>query len=184
MRNYQNHPPIFLVGPRCSGKTTLAGLLSRRFDLTCLDTDVLIREEAGFGVPDIVAREGWAGFRQRESRALAKAARPGAVIATGGGMVLAPENRSFMRSSGLVIYLAAPAPALGRRLCYDGGASSRPSLTGMDPAEEMAAVLAEREPLYRECAHHVVDASLLPEQVLEAVSRLLCEADDARENKE
>jgi shikimate kinase len=166
-------PPVFLVGPRCCGKTTLAGLLAERFSLSCLDTDIILTAEAGMSVPEIVEREGWEGFRKRESRALAAAAVRGAVVATGGGMVLDPQNRTLMRASGLVIYLDAPAQALGERLARDGGVCRRPSLTGEDPEQEVARVLAERDPLYRASAHCLVDASPPPQAVLEALAALL-----------
>ena len=165
-------PPLFLVGPRCSGKTTLAGLLAERFGLSCLDTDAILTAEAGMSVSEIVEREGWEAFRTRESRALAAAALPGAVVATGGGIVLDPQNRAFMRASGLVIYLDAPAELLSERLARDCDAGRRPSLTGEKPEQEMVRVLAERAPLYRASAHYRVDASPPPQAVLEAVAAL------------
>jgi shikimate kinase len=163
---------IFLVGPRCCGKTTLAGLLAERFGLSCLDTDAILTAEAGMSVAEIVDREGWEGFRQRESRALVAAAVPGAVVATGGGVVLDPRNRAFMRASGLVVYLDAPAALLGERLARDRGAV-RPSLTGEGSEQELARVLAEREPLYRGSAHCRVDASPPPQAVLEGIAAFL-----------
>jgi len=166
-------PPVFLVGPRCSGKTTLAGLLAERFGLSCRDTDAILTAEAGMSVSEIVEREGWEGFRKRESRALAAAAVPGAVVSTGGGAVLDPQNRALMHASGLVIYLDAPAEVLGERLARDGSIHRRPSLTGEDPKQEMARVLAERDPLYRASAHCRVDASPPPQAVLEAVAAFL-----------
>ena len=178
----QKRPPVFLVGPRCCGKTTLAKLLAERFGLLCNDTDAMVTAEATLSVSEIVDREGWEAFRQRESRALAAAAVPGTVVATGGGMVLDPRNRDFMRASGLVIYLSAPAALLAERLARDnrngqtghgGGASRRPSLTGDDPEREMARVLAEREALYQAAAHFCVDASPLPEAVLVNIVALL-----------
>ena len=173
MKEYGNHPPVFLVGPRCCGKTTVAGLLARRLGFAGLDTDVLLAAKAGMDVPAIVAREGWSGFRRRESLALEEAAMPGTVVATGGGMVLLPENRAFMRAAGVVVYLRAPAQVLAARLAGDGGAARRPSLTGEDPQAEMASVLAEREPLYRESAHYCVDATLRPEAVVAAIAGFL-----------
>lgn len=173
MNKCDSRPPVFLVGPRCCGKTTLAGLLAERFGLIPLDTDAILTAEAGLAVAEIIRREGWEGFRKRESRALAAAAVPGSVVATGGGAVLARENRTLMRSSGLVIYLEAPAETLAARLERDGGAARRPSLTGEDPQREMARVLGEREALYRESAHHRVDASRPPEAVAVAVAELL-----------
>ena len=70
-----------------------------------VDTDIHLRETTGETVADIVAREGWDGFRKRESAVLRAVTAPGTVIATGGGMVLAEENRRFMRENGIVLYL-------------------------------------------------------------------------------
>ena len=173
MKKHGNFPPVFLVGPRCCGKTTVAGLLAQRLGFAGLDTDVLLVAKAGMDVPAIVAREGWIGFRRRESSALEEAAAPDTVVATGGGMVLSPENRMFMRAAGIVIYLRAPAAVLAGRMAGDGGAARRPSLTGEDPEAEMASVLAEREPLYRESAHYCVDATLRPEAVVAAIADFL-----------
>ena len=170
--SYRDKPLIFLVGPRCCGKTTLAGLLAARCGFSCQDTDAMLTAEAGMSVSEIVEREGWEGFRARESRALAAAAAPGAVVATGGGMVLDPQNRAFMRASGLVIYLEAPAALLCERLAGDRGVV-RPALTGEGPEQEIARILAEREPLYRESAHYRVDASPPPQVVLESIAELL-----------
>ncbi len=167
-----NPPSIFLIGPRCCGKTTLSGLLAKRLGLPQLDTDALVCAEAGMSVAAIVEREGWEGFRARESQALTHAALAGSVTATGGGAVLSAENRALMRQAGMVLYLSAPAHILAERLERDGGALQRPSLTGEDPRLEMIRVLAEREALYRECAHHCLDASLSQEAVLEAATRL------------
>ena len=149
---------IFLIGPRGSGKTSLGSVLARELGFSFADTDDLIRAEAGLDVAGIVAAEGWEGFRRRESEALRAAARLQSVTATGGGMVVDPANRVFMRASGLVVYLRVPLEELHRRLTVDLKPGQRPSLTGKDPLEELAAVLAEREPLYREAAHIVVDA--------------------------
>jgi len=177
------HTPIFLIGPRCCGKTTLAGLLAERLGFSCRDTDAILTAEAGMSVAEIVEHEGWEGFRQRESRALVTACLPtmstiptisGVVVATGGGVVLDPRNRAFMRDSGLVIYLDVPATLLGERLARDRArGASRPSLTGKDPEQELARILAEREPLYRESAHYCEDASPPPQVVLEAIAAFL-----------
>jgi shikimate kinase len=173
MHGQNGYPPVFLVGPRCCGKTTLAGLLAKRFGFFCRDTDAILTAEACMSVSEIVEREGWEGFRARESRALAAAAVPGAVVATGGGAVLDPQNRVFMRASGLVIYLDAPAEVLGKRLAHDCDAAGRPSLTGEGSQEEIAQVLAERAFLYLASAHYRVDASPLPQTVLETLAALL-----------
>ena len=95
---------IFLVGARAAGKTTVGLELARLLDCAFVDTDRHLRERLGRSVAEVVSAEGWPGFRVRESAALrevaAQHARGGAVIATGGGMVLDPENRRFMRAQG------------------------------------------------------------------------------------
>ena len=75
---------IYLVGARAAGKTTFGGALARRLGCRYVDTDVYLLETTGETVADIVAREGWEGFRKRESDVLRAVTAPGTVIATGG----------------------------------------------------------------------------------------------------
>lgn len=165
---------IFLVGPRGCGKTLTARLLEERYGCRICDIDALIRDATGRTVAEIVADGGWAAFRAAETAALVKAvagmadaagSKSCAVIATGGGIILSPENRARMRREGTVIYLAAPVEALVARLAPLDNDASRPSLTGLPLAEEVAKIMEERDPLYREAAHHVLDASRPPEEV-------------------
>ena len=170
---------LFLTGPRGSGKSQVARLLGAEHSLPFCDTDLLVVRAAGKSIEAIVAEEGWPGFRAREKAALAEAAAMmaaaggRAVVATGGGMVLDPENRAFMRQKGRVVYLSAPAHLLAARLAGGERDPFRPSLSGLPPAEELSAVLAEREPLYRAAAHHCVDASLPLVEVVRQVYHIL-----------
>ncbi|MDR1776540.1 MAG: shikimate kinase AroL [Desulfovibrio sp.] len=167
--------PIFLIGPRGSGKSTVGRLLAGRLNLPFEDTDDCLQKEAGGTVSQIVERNGWEYFRQREGAVLrAATARIGVgVIATGGGMVLDPANRTFMRATGCVFYLRAPARELAVRLSEDPRETLRPCLTGLPLAAEVAKVAAERDPLYRETAHHVFDATLPPGEVCEKIVEIL-----------
>jgi shikimate kinase len=164
---------LFLIGGRCSGKSTVGALLARILDLPLHDTDRMIEDAAGSDAAGIVRLEGWPGFRRRESRALVRAVEAGGVIAGGGGIVLAEENRALMRASGLIFYLAAPVQTLYERMRIAGNFSGRPSLTGADPLEETAAVMAERETLYRECAHHILDAAQPARQTARVAAHIL-----------
>lgn len=153
---------LFLVGARASGKTTIGKALAQKLDLPFADTDQHLLASAGRTVDQIVAEEGWPGFRTRESAALrdvADAHRDGCVVATGGGMVLAEANRQLMRQRGMVVFLDAPVQVLAERLGRNPLSSQRPSLTGRGLVEEISQVLAERRALYEAAAHHVVDAS-------------------------
>ncbi len=150
---------VYLVGPRASGKTTVGKALAARAGWNFEDTDATVVATAGMTVEQIVEREGWEGFRRRETEALrATLGRDGLVVATGGGMVLAEENRRMLHNGGLVAYLCGSVELLAARLVRDPLAAQRPSLTGRPIADEVAEVLTVREPLYRECAHAVLDA--------------------------
>ena len=169
---------LYLIGARAAGKTTIGEKLSQTLGSGFVDTDIHISRARQATPAEIIAREGWAAFRQLEGEFLRKVTAPGVVVATGGGVILAESNRVFMRSGGLVFYLSAPAEVLAARLAADPQAASRPSLTGRPVVEEVAQILAERDALYREAAHHLIDASAPPDEVLAAILARL--AEDAR----
>ena len=127
---------------------------------------------------DIFALQGQDGFRRLERAVLERLVREGAraVIATGGGIVLAEGNRQFMRENGVVIYLQASVSALIDRLEAYPKAEQRPTLTGTPVREDVGEVLAQREALYRDAAHHIVDATASPDRVVEQIMTMLCGA--------
>ncbi|MCL2123697.1 MAG: shikimate kinase II, partial [Desulfovibrionaceae bacterium] len=133
-----------------------------------------IRAVGGLEVDEIVARSGWPAFRALENAVLRECVRPRTVVATGGGMVLDPRNCEFMRATGTVFFLDAPAQLLSSRLAETPRTQQRPSLTGLPPSEEIPRVLAEREPAYRAAAHHIVNATRpLPELVRELSNSIM-----------
>lgn len=165
---------VFLVGGRGAGKTTVGRALARELSCAFTDMDDFLCERAGMSVADMVAAEGWEGFRARECAALreatAEAARAGgAVIATGGGAVLDAGNREFLRENGVVVWLSLPPEAAAKRLAASPLAAQRPSLTGKSMLEEVREVMEARAPLYAACAHHTVDADLPAAEVCAAV---------------
>ena len=167
---------LFLIGPRGCGKSHIAKALAQKCHCPALDTDDLVMKSAGKTIAQIVADEGWPAFRTYECAALRQAVDilhqamshnnycgtpPNGIIATGGGMILDPENRDYMTRMGLVVYLDAPVEILVKRMRDAPRNAYRPPLsTDLTLAEEVAATLKEREPLYRSTAHHVLDASL------------------------
>jgi shikimate kinase len=165
---------VFLVGMMGAGKTTLGKTLARKTGREFIDTDRLLVERTGVPVTTIFEFEGEEGFRRRESALLCEMAeRARCVVATGGGAVLAEENRRAMREAGTVVYLRARLDNLWERLRHD---STRPLLATPDPRGTLAALLEQRDPLYREAAHLVVDtglqsASTLVNRVLAALRR-------------
>jgi shikimate kinase len=74
-----------------------------------------------------------------------------------------------MRDAGTVIYLRSPASTLANRLEDAPLEDQRPTLTGKPITEEMKEVLNEREALYQQAAHHVVDGTLDPAGVVNAI---------------
>lgn len=161
-----------------SGKSTLGRSLAARLGLAFIDVDARIEASAGRDIPALFASEGEAGFRERESRALTEALHgDAAVIATGGGAILAPANRNAMRAAGTVIYLMVDAAIQLARLAGDTG---RPLLQGEDRATKLATLQAVREPLYREVAHHLFDTSTLAAEAAVAALAALLEASETR----
>lgn len=162
---------VFLVGPRGSGKSTVAAHLARRLGWDWADADALLEQRAGKTIRAIFAEEGEAGFRTREAALLEELCRSQRqVIATGGGVVLRAENRQRLRAAGRVIWLTADPATLWRRLQADASTTQRrPDLTvgGLAEVEE---VLRVREPLYRGCADLIVStAGRSPEEVVDAI---------------
>lgn len=151
---------IYLIGLRASGKTTVGRALAEVLGCALLDTDALVVERAGCTIDRLVADKGWEHFRELEKQALVQAsALPGKVVATGGGMVLDPENRKLMNGTGVVFYLAADAALMAQRLMADPNTvTQRPALTTLDLHDEIAAVMTEREPLYMATMDHLLQA--------------------------
>ena len=165
---------IFLVGGRGSGKTTVGRRLARALGWAFTDMDEFLCERAGKSVAEMVAAEGWEGFRARERAALREAVAEarggtGAVIATGGGVVLDAGNRDFLRENGRVIWLSLPPEAATERLAQSPLTAQRPSLTGKSLLEEVREVMEARAPLYAVCAHHTVDGTGTPQAVCAAI---------------
>jgi shikimate kinase len=146
---------VYLVGMMGAGKTTIGKALAQKTGLEFVDTDRILVDRTGVPVATVFEFEGEHGFRRRESAVIAElAGRSGCVVATGGGAILAEDNRRAMRASGTVVYLRARLESLWERTRHD---TSRPLLATADPRTTLAALLAERDPLYREAAHIVVD---------------------------
>ena len=147
-----------------AGKTTVGRLLARRLKRSFYDTDEEIERRCGVRVPVIFDIEGEAGFRMRESQMIEElCALDNAVLATGGGAVLAEENRRVIAGCGIVIYLHARPSQLWQRVRHD---RNRPLLATADPQKKLEALYSERDSLYREVADLVIDTGKQSVQVL------------------
>jgi shikimate kinase len=165
---------VFLVGPRGAGKSTLGEALADRLGFAFVDTDEIVISAAGKTIEQIVSAEGWDRFRELERDALASVCgHERQVVATGGGIVLLPENRESMRRCGRIFYLLAEPGLLLERLSADPRQDQRPALTALPPREELAKILAERAPLYLECAEFILGADSPVEELVTEAEALL-----------
>ena len=138
-----------------AGKTTIGRQLAKTLKLDFLDSDHEIEQRTGADIPLIFDLEGEEGFRQREMDVIDELSRrDNLVLATGGGVVLKPENRQRLHERGTVIYLRASIDQLLERTRHD---RNRPLLQTADPRKKFEELMAVREPLYRETAHLVID---------------------------
>ncbi|MGX5658886.1 shikimate kinase [Castellaniella ginsengisoli] len=171
--------PIFLVGMMGVGKTTIGRQLAAALGRDFVDLDQAIEARCGVRVATIFDIEGEAGFRRRETAALDEyTRRPGLVLATGGGAVLAEANRRMLSERGCVVYLRAGVDELYRRVARD---RSRPMLRADDPRQRIVDLLAQREPLYESVADVTLDTGDQPiVQVLRNLLALLPDRSAAR----
>ena len=145
---------ISLVGLPGVGKSTVGKHLARHLKRQFFDSDAEIEREIGCPIREFFEREGEERFRDIEQRIIAGlAALPGTVLATGGGAVLADENRRLLREHGWVVYLETSVAQQAERA---GRTRHRPLLHGTDPEKRLAELMTVREPLYREVAHFTI----------------------------
>jgi shikimate kinase len=164
---------LFLIGYRCTGKSTLGKILAAKLGLKFVDVDHRLTEEAGSEIETFVTKRGWEAFRQIEMDLITRVSQSdGQVIATGGGAATIPENVTTMRSNGSVIWLQASVDTIRQRMLADNTTSKgRPSLTGEGASEEIEQVITEREPLYKVAAHWCIQTDDL--SVNDAVNTII-----------
>jgi shikimate kinase len=153
---------VFLIGPMGVGKSTIGRHLAALMQKEFLDSDQEIERRTGASVSLIFEIEGEDGFRRREASVIEELSqRSNLVLATGGGAVLAEDNRRALRARGVIIYLHAPIDILVQRTVRDRG---RPLLQSGDRRQKLEDIMKAREPIYRDIAHLVVQTELRPPQ--------------------
>jgi shikimate kinase len=146
---------IFLIGPMGAGKTTIGRRLADLRSLSFVDSDQQIESRCGVEIAYIFEKEGEAGFRSRERQAIAELTQmSGIVLATGGGAILAPENRRCLAERGFVVYLHA---SVDQQLARTARSGNRPLLQGVDRRATLENLFRIRDPLYREIADLIVN---------------------------
>jgi shikimate kinase len=146
---------IALVGLPGSGKSSVGKHLARRLGVDMIDSDAVIEARIREPIRSFFEREGESRFRDVEEAVIASlCANATGVLATGGGAVLRPANRLALRKNSTVVYLRAAPEELQRRLRHD---TQRPLLQVSDPRAKLRELYAQRDPLYRETAHFVIE---------------------------
>ncbi|MGH2786151.1 MAG: shikimate kinase [Actinomycetota bacterium] len=145
---------VVLIGFMGSGKTEIGRMLAERLGYEFVDTDALIESSARSTIPQIFKALGEEGLRALERTAVIEAAaKPGRVIACGGGTILSVRNYGVLKGVGPIIYLRTSVEELIARL---GEGEGRPLLNG-DPAENVPRLLSQRAPAYESAAEVIVD---------------------------
>ena len=138
-----------------AGKSAVGRQLARMLHMDFMDSDDEIETRTGVDSPFIFEKEGEAGFRTREAKVIDDlSARQGVVLATGGGAILDPENRSRLGARGYVIYLHT---SVAQQLDRTSRGRNRPLLEDDDPRGVLEALMEVRDPLYWEIADMVVE---------------------------
>lgn len=167
---------LYLVGYRCTGKTSVGGLLSAALGWIFVDMDKELAVQANMAIQEIVASRGWQHFRELECRLLQSLSHESKqIVATGGGIVTTAANITLMQGSGKVVWLHASPAAIAERMAADSSTpSQRPPLHGEDAVSEIQEVFNERLPLYEQAMHYRVETDNLSlEEVAERVLRWL-----------
>jgi len=167
---------IFLIGYRCTGKTTIGKILADRLKFDFIDTDRLIEQKTGSSILQIVEKHGWGKFRQIEKEMLFNTKNnENAVIATGGGIIIDPENQDFIKKSGFCVWLDADIKTILFRLNTDKKTrESRPPLTDQNFLKETEELVSSRKPLYEKTSHVRIDTSFhTSEEIVNIIERRL-----------
>ena len=163
---------VFLIGPMGAGKSTIGRLLASDLRLEFKDTDKEIEDRSGVDIPWIFDMEGEQGFRNREAAVLADLSLLDRVLlATGGGIILKPENRRVLSSNGRVVYLMTSVDEQVRRTNRD---KRRPLLQTDNPRQVLTELMNIRHPLYQEVADYTIDTDgRSPKAVAQELARML-----------
>jgi shikimate kinase len=146
---------LFLVGPMGAGKSAVGRQLARLLHLDFVDSDDEIESRTGVDIPFIFEKEGEEGFRKREALVIDDLSkREGVVLATGGGAVIDPENRSHLGARGYVVYLHT---TVDQQLERTQRGRERPLLDNDDPRKVLEEFMEIRDPMYREIADLVIE---------------------------
>lgn len=143
---YNLKKTVVMVGMMGAGKTAVGRAVAAKLDVPFLDSDAEIEAAANLSVPEIFTRDGEVFFRKRETEVIARLLDTAqGILSTGGGAFLAQANRDVISKRGVSVWLDAELDLLWNRVRHK---DTRPLLRTRDPKATLAALYAERVPLY------------------------------------
>lgn len=160
-------PLIILIGPMGAGKTTIGKLLAQQLNFDFFDSDKEIEMNAGANIGWIFEKEGEAGFRERETKTLQVLTNhQKAVLATGGGVVVTPQNHEYLQR-GTIIYLKASVDTQYQRTHRD---KSRPLLQTKNPKQRLTELFQIRDPIYQQLADITITTGYMsPKKMVQVI---------------
>ena len=152
---------IFLIGYRCSGKTSVGKSLAKKLGISFFDTDSELVRKHGMNISEIVRRQGWSIFREMEKAVIKRSCVfDDYVVATGGGAVMDIENVRHMKESGVLIWLKATPETIKKRILQDKNTKDfRPALTSKGFVKEIEETLLSRNQYYENAMDFYIDAN-------------------------
>ncbi len=167
---------IYLIGPMGSGKSAVGRRLAKLLQRVFYDSDDEIELRTGVDIGFIFEKEGEEGFRDRETAVIEDLTqRSNVVIATGGGSILRPENRTCLTRSGTIVYLVT---TVEQQLKRTTGRGNRPLLDNDNPEQVLRSLAHTRNPIYEDLADITVATDNLH---VYRVAQLIMEALEARQ---
>tara|TARA_Y100000590_G_scaffold181929_1_gene207312 strand:- start:30672 stop:32342 length:1671 start_codon:yes stop_codon:yes gene_type:complete len=164
------HKNVYLVGLSYSGKTSVGLLLGQLLDRPVIDIDDEIVKEQSQSVESIFSEYGEAYFRELEKRTLSKiSSTPGQIISTGGGIVIDPQNRKIMASTGTIIHLETSPNILLNRMESNNENEVRPLLKTGDPLRALSEIQSSRRRHYSNSDWVVKTDHLEPKEVAKTI---------------
>lgn len=144
---------IILIGMPAVGKSTIGVLLAKTMGFSFVDTDLIIQQETGRLLQDIIDKDGLDAFCSAEEHAICSVtAEENAVIATGGSAVYSRRAMEWLKKNGTVYYLSLSTNELIRRL-----SNIKTRGIAMRPEDSIEDVFRRRAALYEEFADRIVD---------------------------
>ena len=160
---------LILIGMPACGKSTMGVVLAKTLGMRFVDTDLLIQEEEGEKLQNIIDEQGMEAFLAIEERVLSRVNVQNAVISTGGSAVYSEKAMNHLKSIGSVVYIQLSLEEILRRLN-----NIKTRGIAMKPGDTLEDLYNRRVPLYERYADITLEAEGLGiESSIEQLMKLL-----------